>query len=122
MIREARSVVVTSIMSVVLIGVMVSPALAGIAVNFNGYGFFDDGSSAWFDALSITNTRTGVEWNDTYFGIGHPQVALWQNVYALTLDDPTNVITGDVLEYVATNGTGTNISYLTYDPAITGWI
>ncbi|MBN1761546.1 MAG: DUF3344 domain-containing protein [Methanomicrobia archaeon] len=117
---EARSVVITTVMFVSLIGLVVSPALAGLAVNFNGYGFFEDGSPAWFDALSITNTRTGVEWNDTYFGIGHPQIALWQNYYVLALDEPTNVITGDVLEYVATNGTGTNISYLTYDPAITG--
>ncbi len=117
---EARSTVVTAVMLVALIELVVSPALAGIAVNFNGYGFFEDCSPAWFESLSITNTRTGVEWNDTYFGIGHPQVVLWQNAYQLTLDDPANVITGDVLEYVATNGTGTNISYLTYDPAITG--
>jgi hypothetical protein len=117
---KARSIVTASVMIVSLMGLVVSPALAGLAVNFNGFGFFEDGSPAWFDSLSVTNARTGVEWNDTYFGIGHPQVALWQNAYALTLDDPDNVMSGDVLEYVATNGTGMNVSYLTYDPAITG--
>lgn len=120
MSKGARSVVIASVITLTLTGLVVSPVL-GLAVNFNGYGFFEDGSPAWFESLSITNTRTGIEWNDTYFGIGHPQVLLWQNAYVLTLDDPTNIISGDVLEYVATNGTGTNVSYLTYDPVITGW-
>jgi len=121
---RSRAVKGRAIAVVVILAALASAALpvsAGVAVNFNGYGFFEDGSPAWFESLSITNTRTGVAWNDTYFGIGHPQVALWQNYYVLTLDDPANLISGDVLKYVAANETGTNVSYLTYDPAITGW-
>ena len=92
----------------------VSPAAAGVATNIHGYGFYEDGSPAYFDHLNITNTRTGVEWNDTYFGIGHPQIALYKNYYLIALDDPKDVQVGDVLMYHAVNGTLTNTSYATY--------
>jgi len=91
-----------------------SPASAGVATNIHGYGFYGDGSPAYFDHLNITNMRTGVEWNDTYFGIGHPQIALYKNYYLIALDDPKDVQVGDVLMYHAVNGTLTNTSYATY--------
>ena len=96
------------------IAVAASPAAAGVATNIHGYGFYADGSPAYFDHLNITNTRTGVEWNDTYFGIGHPQIALYKNYYLIALDDPKDVQVGDVLMYHAVNGTLTNTSYATY--------
>jgi len=87
-----------------------SPASAGVAKNFYGMGFFEDSSAAWFDSLTITNMNTSAEWNQSTL----PSVALYQNNYALTLDDPNDIISANVLKYVATNGSWTDTSYATY--------
>ncbi|MBN1761545.1 MAG: hypothetical protein JW878_00500 [Methanomicrobia archaeon] len=111
---KGRALTIVAILSALVSAVL--PVSAGVATNIHGYGFYEDGSPAYFDHVAVTNTRTGVEWNDTYFGIGHPQVALWQNYYVLTLDEPQNVQVGDVLTFhaVSGNSTSSNISQTTY--------
>jgi len=87
-----------------------SPASA-VATNIHGYGFYENGSPAWFDSLRIINTNTSVEWNQSTT----PQVVIGAtNYYLLRLDDPNDVQVGHVLRYIATNGTWTNDSTATY--------
>ncbi|MBN1761543.1 MAG: DUF3344 domain-containing protein [Methanomicrobia archaeon] len=108
-----RKIALPAIVLLVAIAFTASP-VSGVATNLHGYGFYEDDSPAYFDSVRIINTNTGVEWNDTYFATGHPQVTLWQNYYQVALDDPLDVQVGHVLRYIATNGTWTNDSTATY--------
>ncbi len=116
---RTRSVNGRTLAIVGILSALVSAALsasAGVATNIHGCGLYEDGSAAYFDRVAVTNTRTGVEWNDTYFVIAHPQVKLWQNYYVLTLDDPQDVQVGDVLLFhaVSASSTSSSTSQTTY--------
>jgi hypothetical protein len=93
---------------------MTSPAASavGVATNIHGYGFYEDGSVAYFDSVRIINTNTSEEWDQTTT----PKVKLMGRgkKYLLTLDDPDDISSGNILKYVVTNGTRTNTSYVTY--------
>jgi hypothetical protein len=111
---KGQALAVVAILSALAFAAL--PASAGVATNIHGCGFYEDGSPAYFGHVAVTNTRTGVEWNDTYFGLGHPQVALWQEYYVLTLDEPQDVQVGEVLLFhaVSANSTSSNTSQTTY--------
>lgn len=111
---KGRTLAIVGILSALVSAAL--PASAGVATNIHGCGLYEDGSPAYFDHVAVTNTRTGVEWNDTYFGIAHPQVHLWQNYYVLTLNEPQDVQVGDVLLFhaLSANSTSSNTSQTTY--------
>ncbi len=91
-----------------------SPVSAGVATVLNGNCFYEDGSPAVPDSMRIINTNTSVEWNQSTAPVD-VVIAPGVNYYQLTLDDPSDVAVGNILRYIATNGTSwTNTSNATY--------
>lgn len=100
-------------MIAVLVAIAFSASpVSAVASNLNGYGSFEDGSQALFDSLRIINTNTSTEWNQSTT----PAVVLMGGgqKYRLALDDPNDVVPGNIMQYIATNGTWTNTSLATY--------
>ena len=94
-----------------------SLASAGTGITVEGNGYYEDSSSAILDSLRIINMNTGIEWNSTSLNL-----ALAGNHYSLDLDFTGDINNGHILRIIATNGSSTNDSSITYTGDLAGQV
>jgi hypothetical protein len=100
------------------IALAASPASAGTAITIEGNGYYEDITSAVFDSVRIINNNTGIEWNQSTT----PDVSLIGNHYSLDLDFTGDISNSHELRIIATNGSSTNDSSITYTGDTAGQI
>ncbi|KAF5416998.1 MAG: hypothetical protein C5S38_02310 [Candidatus Methanophagaceae archaeon] len=80
---------------------------------FKGNVYYADGTPCTvIDLVEITNTNTGMWWNQST--ISQVKIIPGYSIYKLILDEPDDVNDGDMVMYSAASGTQTNTSYRTF--------
>ncbi len=101
---------IIAVLLAIAIAFTATPSSA-VGVDIEGNGYYGDNSPANFDSVRIINTNTNIEWNQTTV----VAVGITGNYYSRLLDYTNDINDGHILRIIATNGSSTNDSNITYN-------